>query len=415
MDGQTNYNTITIKSGKEKQLLRHHPWVFSGAIETGPENMETAQVVRVETCEGRFIAWGWFDKLSHIQLHLLSWNEQDTIDDEWWRRTFRKAILRRKNFFADKNSTTTCFRLIHGEADMLPGFAVDVYGTLVRIIVSARVAWDHLELCVETIDALLHPTMIVVTTDAAFCGIEQLSETIQWYRQGQKFTPEQKLVPMRFRENGVIYEMIPGKGQKSGFYCDQRDNRMEVARFTRNAVVLDGCCYTGGFTLQALRAGAQQVDCFDSSDDALKQLLAHVHINQNAGVLPDGSRDRVSTTQGNIFELLRQIPQDHYDVMILDPPKLAQTKAQVENATKAYKDMNRVAMEKIKDGGIIATFSCSGAVTREQFRMILAWAAKDAGVELQILQQLGQGEDHPIRLSFPESEYLKGFIVRVMK
>lgn len=409
------YNTITIKQGKEKQLLRHHPWVFSGAIETGPSEPETAQVVRVETSEGRFIAWGWYDKLSHIQLHLLSWNEQDVIDDAWWKRMFRNAVLRRKAFFEDKNAATTCFRLIHGEADLLPGFAVDVYGTLVRIIVSARVAWDHLDLCIETIEALLHPALIVMTTDSAFCGIEQLSETVQWYRQGRRFTPERKLAPVRFRENGIIYEITPGKGQKSGFYCDQRDNRAAVARFTKNAEVLDGCCYTGGFALHALRAGAKQVDCFDSSDDALKQLLAHVHMNQTAGTLPAGSRDKVSTTQGNIFELLREIPKDHYDVIILDPPKLAQTKAQVENATKAYKDMNRVAMEKIKDGGILATFSCSGAIAREQLRMILAWAAKDAKVEVQILQQLGQGEDHPIRVSFPESEYLKGFIVRVMK
>lgn len=415
MDRTSDIATIIIKQGKEKQLLRHHPWVFSGAIEQGPSDSEIAQVVRVVTAEGRFIAWGWYDKLSHIQLHLLSWNEKDVIDEDWWRLMFRKAILRRRQFFEHKNAATTCFRLVHGEADLLPGFAVDVYGTVVRIIVSARVAWDHLQLCVDTIDSLLHPSLIVATTDSAFCGIEQLPEVVQWYQQGQRFTPEQKLSPVRFRENGLLYEVVPGKGQKSGFYCDQRDNRMAVAKYTKDAVVLDGCCYTGGFTLHALRSGAKQVDCFDTSEDALKQLLAHVHINQEAGAIPQGSREKVNTTQGNIFELLRQIPRNLYDVMILDPPKLAQTKAQVENATKAYKDMNRVAMEKIKDGGIIATFSCSGAITREQLRMILAWAAKDAGVELQILQQLGQGEDHPIRISFPESEYLKGFIVRVMK
>lgn len=408
-------DNVVIKQGKEKLLLRHHPWVFSGAMEQSPSDTQPAGVVRVETTEGRFIAWGWYDKDSHIQLHLLSWREACTINDQWWRKMFRDAILRRKSFFTDKGSSTTCFRLIHGEADFLPGFAVDVYGTVVRVIVSARVAWDHLPICIETIESLLHPSMIVMTTDPAFCGIERLPETVQWYKKGSRFTPEEKIAPARFRENGILFEIIPGKGQKSGFFCDQRDNRLAVAQYVAGATVLDGCCYTGAFTLQALKAGAAHVDCIDSSDDALKQLLTNIHINQDAGTLPLDARDRVTTSQGNIFESLRQLPANLYDVMILDPPKLAQTKKQIDQASKAYKDMNRVAMEKIKDGGILATFSCSGALSRDQFRTILAWAAKDAGVELQILRQLSQGEDHPIRMSFPESEYLKGYIVRVMK
>ncbi len=415
MQDNTHTDIITIKGGKEKQLLRHHPWVFSGAIESDPQDAQTAHVVRVETSTGAFIAWGWYDPRSHIALHLLSWNEQDTINDAWWERAIRTAILRRSRFFQDKNSDTTAFRIVHGEADMLPGFAIDVYGTTVRIIVSARVAWDHVEVAVAAIESLLHPTLIVVTTDPSFCGIEQLPETVRWYQGGKQFTPDEKLRPARFRESGMLYEIIPGKGQKSGFYCDQRENRLAVQRFCKGATVLDGCCYTGAFTLHALAGGAEHVDSVDSSEDALKAVVANIRINEAAGTLPAGSRERLDTIQANLFELLRTISADTYDVIILDPPKLAQTKGQVEKASKAYKDLNRLAMEKIKNGGIIATFSCSGAITREQLRMILAWAAMDAHVELQVLQQLGQGEDHPIRLSFPESEYLKGFIVRVIK
>ena len=178
---------------------------------------------------------------------------------------------------------------------------------------------------------------------------------------------------------------------------------------------LDGCCYTGAFTLHALRAGAREVHAFDSSADAIHRLLSNVNLNIELGILPEDARDRVQATKADIFETLRNIPRNRYDVMILDPPKLAQTVKSLENAKKAYKDLNRMAMEKIKDGGVLVTCSCSGALTREDFRTVLAWSAKDARVEVQVLETLGQAQDHPIRLSFPESEYLKVFILRVIK
>jgi 23S rRNA (cytosine1962-C5)-methyltransferase len=405
--------SITIKGGKEKQLLRHHPWVFSGAI-AQTESDETG-VARVCTDEGRFIAWGWYDKESHIPLRLLSWEPNDRIDDRWWAETLKKSILRRKAFFRDKASPTTTFRIVFGEADMLPGLVVDVYGTLVRVIVSARVAWDHRDLFVSTLHSLLSPAMIIVTTDSSYCAVEKLGETTLFWQDGSYFTPSRKLDPIRFREDNLLYEVVPGRGQKSGFYCDQRENRKAIEPYCKDAVVLDGCCYTGAFTLHALRSGAAEVDCLDSSDPALRQALVHIHINQDAGLLPAGSRERVTTTCCDIFEQMRKIEQDRYDVIVLDPPKLAQTKSQADNAAKAYKDLNRLAMQKIKNGGILATFSCSGAIASDTLRTILAWSAKDAGVEVQILRILGQGEDHPVRLSFPESEYLTGFILRVIR
>ncbi len=209
--------------------------------------------------------------------------------------------------------------------------------------------------------------------------------------------------------------MIPGKGQKSGFFCDQRENRKAIEAYCKDAVVLDGCSYTGAFILHALRSGSAWVDLIDSSATALKQSLAHVHINQDAGIIPKDSRERVNIIKADIFRQMRLIDKDKYDVIILDPPKLAPNKAQADKAAKAYKDLNRLAMEKIKNGGIIATFSCSGAISAEMLRTILAWSAQDAGVEVQILRALGQAEDHPIRLSFPESEYLNGFLIRVIR
>lgn len=405
---------ITIKDGKEKQLLRHHPWVFSGAISSNTETLETG-IAKVETQEGTFIAYGWYDKDSHIPLRLLSWEEKIVPDDSWWRQAIIDSIRRRSSFFEDKSGKTTTYRIIFSEADMLPGLVVDVYQTMLRVIISARAAWDHRDLIVSTLHSLLKPSLIVITTDSAFCGIEKLSETTLYFQNGEYFTPKEKFESIRFREDGLYYEVLPGKGQKSGFYCDQRENRKAIEPYAKNAVVLDGCSYTGSFTLHALRAGAKKVDLLDSSDPALHQALAHIHINQELGTIPADSRERVTTTVCDIFEQMRVIPSGHYDLMILDPPKLAQTKGQAEAAQKAYKDLNRLAMQKIKNGGVIATFSCSASISAETLRMILAWSAKDAQVELQILKVLSQAEDHPVRISFPESEYLCGYIVRVIR
>ena len=405
---------IRIRQGKEKNLLRHHPWVFSGALEEGTVPAE-AGIYKVTTWEGRFIAWGVYDPDSHIQLRLLSWDESVCPDASWWSSSVRQSVLRRKSFFADKDSDTNAFRIIHGEADMIPGVAVDVYGKIIRIIISARVAWNMRQTVVDTLEDLLHPQMIILNTDSSFCAIEKLHEVTEYYRDGVRFTPEGKLDEIRIREDGLYYALVPGSGQKSGFYCDQRENRKRIETYVRDAVVLDGCCYTGGFTMHALRVGAKAVFSVDSSADAVHRLLSNVNMNVEMGTLPPDARDRVSAEKGDIFETLRGIERNRFDVIILDPPKLAQTVKSLDNAKKAYKDLNRMAMEKIKNGGILVSCSCSGALSREDFRTVLAWSAKDAGVEVQVLETLGQAQDHPIRLSFPESEYLKVFIMRIIK
>lgn len=406
--------TITIKDGKEKQLLRHHPWVFSGAIDSITEK-DTVGIAKTTTQDGSFIAWGWYDPKSHIPLRLLSWDEEQEVNAAWWKRTITASVLRRAPFFRDKSTPTTAFRIIFSEADMLPGVVADVYGTLIRIDISARVAWDHKDSIVTTLDKLLQPAMIIVTTDPSFCAVEGLSEIVQFYQNGGYFTPSKRLDPVRFREDGLLFEVIPGKGHKSEFSCDQRDNRKAIEPYCKDAVVLDGCSHTGAFTLHALRSGAAWVDLVDTSSTALKQSLAHVHINQDAGIIPKDSRERVNIIKADIFRQMRIIDTDKYDVMILDPPKLALKKTQGDKAAQTYKDLNRLAMEKIKNGGIIATFSSSEAISGEMLRTILAWSAKDAGVEIQILKTLAQAEDHPIRLSFPESEYLNGYLIRVIR
>lgn len=406
--------SIRIAKGKEKQLEKHHPWVFSGAVDRVVPAFTKEDWANVYDSNGEFIASGWYDEKSHIILHLMTWNSEEDLSEGFVSRLVKEAVMRRRSFFSSPD--TTCFRLIHGEADFIPGVAADCYGKEVRVILSSRFALFFLETIVDALESLLHPERIQVTTDPFYAHSEGLGEKVRYFVKGKEVS-EGTLTKdnVTFMENGIWFEAAPGKGQKSGFYCDQRENRKIVGKYCKGKNVLDVCSYTGGFTLHALKNGAESVKAVDSSESALRHLLYQIHLNENKGVLPEGSRDKVTTENSDCFEFVRSIDEDKYDVIILDPPKLAQTKGKLENATKAYKDINRVAMTKIKDGGIIATFSCSGAMTRENFLLTLSWAAADAGVEVQVLETLSQGSDHPQRLSFPESQYLKGFVLRVIK
>ena len=405
--------SITLASGREKLPLKHHPWVFSGAIASVTPPYSSADWAEVLASDGRFIAYGYYDERSHIALHLLSWKRDELPGDGLVRKLVRESVLRRKDLL--RLEDTTALRLIHGEADFLPGIAADCYGREIRIIVSSRFADAFLPVIASELDAMLHPSVIESTVDRAYSSSEGLSERTRHFRDGAETKEGDERENALFIENGIYYEAASGKGQKSGFYADQRDNRQIAEGYASGRTVLDLFSYTGAFTLHMLRGGALSVDAVDSSESALRHLLYQIHLNENKGVLPPGSRDKVETHQGNAFEYIRGIEGGKYDMMILDPPKLAKTKSALEQAVKAYKDLNRVAMEKIRNGGIIATFSCSGAMTRENLQTVLSWAAADAGAEVQILRTLSAGEDHPVRLSFPESEYLKGFMIRIWK
>ena len=404
---------ITIKEGKDKAPRRHHPWVFSGAIENIEPEATEADWAEVYTHTGLFIAYGWYDAKSHITLRLISWSRKDRPGEDLVRRLAREAVARRKPFFSLPD--TTAFRLIHGDADFLPGLAVDAYGRELRAVVSSRFAAHFLPAIAAELDSVLHPDLLEAVTDRQFASLEELPERIRHFRSGAETREDENRENARFIENGIWFEAAPGKGQKSGFYCDQRDNRRIIEEYAAGRRVLDLFSYTGGFTLHALKAGALSVDAVDSSESALRHLLYQVHLNEDRNAIPSGSREKVTTTTANAFEWIRESEEGKYGMMILDPPKLAKTKSALDNAMKAYKDLNRVAMLKIAAGGIIATFSCSGAMSRSDFQTMLAWAAADAGVEIQILRTLSAGEDHPVRLSFPESEYLKGFVIRVLK
>lgn len=404
---------IAIREGKEKQLVRHHPWVYSGAIDAHCRPPEVPSVVRVDDAFGSFIAYGWYDAASHIPLRLLSWDQRSFPDGSWWTTMLKNAVQRRSAFLQRYKKETTACRLVHGEADFLPGFAIDLFGTAIICIISARVAWDHRLFIVEALDRLLTPSVILVTVDSAFCKIEHLSDAQEVYVNAklEKMPPDTEI---RFLEHGIVYLLDIGKGQKSGFFCDQRDNRLRLASYADKADMLDAFCYTGGFALNALRCGARFVEAVDSSTSALDQLARQITINVEEQRIPFDSLSRLSIQRKDVFSYLREVEEGTFNLIVLDPPKLAQTKSHVEQAMRAYKDLNRLAIMKVRKGGVIATFSCSGAISQQTFRTMLSWAAHDAKREVQVLETLGQGFDHPVRLSFPESEYLTGCILCVV-
>lgn len=404
--------SVILKPGREKSVLNHHPWVFSGAIESAPQDGIVDCVV---SSDGRFLGWGYYDSQSHIPLHILSLDSAKKPDDDWCRSLLRQAILRRRAFFDGQRGDTNAFRLFFGEADYLGGLTVDVYGRTLRVIFSSRLAWSFKAAVLDELEKALHPQMIIASTDPSFSSSENLDDVTEYYRSGERFIPQGSLPPIKIRENGIAYSIIPGSGQKGGFFCDQRESRQALEPWCKDASVLDCCCYTGGFTLHALRGGAGEVLCLDSSRDALELLTENVRLNVSENRIPADSESRVTVCRCNAFEHLRTVEAGRFDVIVLDPPKLAVNKSGAARAMKAYKDLNRIAMEKIARGGLLVTCSCSGAISAEDFRTVLGWAAKDAGAEVQILKMLFQPEDHPIRLSLPESAYLKVFFTRVIK
>ena len=393
--------------------MKHHPWIFSGAIYRTEPQFTEGGWADAYTRDGRFIAHGWYDEKSHIILHLVSWDKDEVMSDGYVMKLVSESVARRENMLRD--AETNALRLIHGEADFLPGVAADMYAGRIRIVVSSRFADHFLPVIAKALQSAADPDSIEAAVDRSYASAEGLREYRRIFINGEEADNADDGGERFFLEDSLLYGLEADNSQKSGFYCDQRENRKAAERYAEGRTVLDLFSYTGGFTLHVLRGGCSSVTAVDSSASAIEALRRQVAINEEHGNIPRGSGERLSAAVADCFGYIRSVRDDEYDLMILDPPKLARTKSALENALKAYKDLNRVAMMKIRDGGIIFTFSCSGAVSREDFRMMLGWAAKDAGVEVQILETLSAGPDHPVRLSFPESEYLKGYAVRVLK
>ncbi|TSD64888.1 class I SAM-dependent rRNA methyltransferase [Inquilinus sp. KBS0705] len=391
---------VVLKKGKEKAVLHRHPWVFSGAIENVKGKPANGDVIRLLDAKKDFLAYGFYNDKSRVAVRLLEWDENVAIDDNWFRAKVRMAVAGRDHILAD-GSTDTC-RLIFSESDYLPGLIVDKYADHLAVQVLTSGMQNAMPVIIDELNALLKPASIFDKSDAASRLHEGL-ETNNTLLAGSQPPP---LVMVK--ENGISYGINIAEGQKSGFYCDQRYNRQLLAGYANGKSMLDCFCYTGGFTLNALKSGATAVTSVDSSALALETLTENIRLNEFEGAAHTAIKSDVNVQ-------LRKFRDEGalFDIVVLDPPKYAPSRSALDRASRAYKDLNRLGMQLLNSGGLLATYSCSGAMDMETFKQVLAWAALDAGKQVQFIYQFHQPEDHPVRASFPEGEYLKGLLCRV--
>lgn len=391
---------IILKKAKEKAVLQRHPWVFSGALAQVKGKPQNGDVVKVLDADADFLAYGYYNDQSRVAVRLLDWDENATIDEQWWKAKIEAAIKAREHL--QNNDTTTC-RLIFSEADYLPGLIVDRFGDYLALQILTSGIEKVKETIVNALSTLLNVKGIIDKSDAsarAHDGLQTQHGTLLWGQLPPEF--------VEVKENGVKYLINILEGQKSGFYCDQRDNRRIVASYAAGKNVLDCFSYSGGFTLNALLNEAAAVTSVDSSGLAVETLKKNIQLNQF-------DESKAIAVQSDVNKYLRVLKEEGqiFDIVVLDPPKYAPSRSSLDRAARAYKDLNRLGMQVLKKGGLLATFSCSGAMDIETFKQVIAWAALDAGKEVQIIHQFCQPEDHPVRISFSEGEYLKGLFCRV--
>jgi 23S rRNA (cytosine1962-C5)-methyltransferase len=388
--------TVRLRAGKERSLLRRHPWIFESAIAKG--SGDAGETVRVESDQGQFLGWAAFSPASKIRARVWSFDEAQRIDAAFFSAACARAVQARTRFDIPSNA----MRLVHGESDGLPGLIVDRYGdTLVAQFTSSGVErWKDV-----IADALLAATglaKLYERSDASSRALEGLPEATGWLRgQGE--------VELILQEHDWQLAVNIAEGHKTGFYLDQRDSRKRFADYARRLKferVLNCYCYTGGFTLAALNGGAAHVSSIDSSGPALEKAAANVALNGFAA-------SRASFLDADVNASLRQcIDQGRsFDAIVLDPPKFAPTVAHAERAARAYKDINRLAFKLLEPGGVLFTYSCSGGISADLFHKIVASAGCDAGVDGYIHERMGGAPDHPMTVNFPEGEYLKGLVV----
>ncbi|HMM78217.1 MAG TPA: class I SAM-dependent methyltransferase [Gammaproteobacteria bacterium] len=389
---------MILKPGREKSLLRRHPWVFSGAVERVDGASAPGDSVAVEAGDGRFLGWAALSPASQIRARVWSWQREIPIGPELIASRIATALAHRRRLLGDADS----LRLLHGEADGLPGCVCDRYGDrlVLQLLSCGADRWrDTLvaELRRQTGLAQIHER-----SDSEVVALEGLPPRNATLAGAAMDTPAIA------SEHDLRYSVDVRRGHKTGFYLDQRDNRLLARRYADGVEALDCFCYTGGFTANLLAGGARHVVAIDSSADALA--LAKFNVETNA---LDASR--VDFVAGDVFKHLRTLRDRarHFDLIVLDPPKFAPTAAFAEKAARGYKDINLLALKLLKPGGLLFTFSCSGGVDRALFQKIIAGAASDAGVDARIVHQLAAGADHPIATAFPEGEYLKGFVLQV--
>lgn len=391
------YKSIYLKRGKEESLLRFHPWVFSGAIHHADAGIQEGETVRVIASTGDFIAVGHY-QVGSIAVRVLSFSDI-TIDQSFWRERLAAAITMRCHIGIADNPENNTYRLVHGEGDWLPGLVIDCYGsTAVMQAHSVGMHLNRMDIC----QAL---------TDVMGGRIQQVyykSETTLPYKanleeeDGFIFGHTDDDIAV---ENGLKFHVDWLRGQKTGFFVDQRENRSLLEHYSKDKTVLNMFCYTGGFSVYAMRGGAKCVHSVDSSAKAIEITNNNIGLN-----FPGDPRHEAYCEDA--FRFLEE-KKDKYDIVVLDPPAFAKHRAALHNALKGYIRLNAKGIRLVKEGGLLFTFSCSQAVSKDQFRSAVFTAAAQSGRKVRIIHQLHQPADHPINIYHPEGEYLKGLVLYV--
>lgn len=392
--------SVKLKKGRDKSFNRKHPWIFSGAIDYIKDINTNGETVDIFSGDGKFLGYGSYSLHSQISVRVLSFNPEDKIDRDFIQYRIETAAQFRKQII--NLETTNAYRVINAESDSLPGLVVDKYGDFLvcQFLSAGAEFWKK-----ETIEILLNifnPTGIFERSDVEVREKEGLQQ-FKGILYGKE--PEELI---EILENGNKFLVDINLGHKTGFYLDQRDNRKLLETFSSEGEMLNCFSYTGGFSVYAIKAGASKVVNLDSSLEALS--LAETNLTLN-GIAPS----KYENVQDDVFKYLRKLRDTNkqFDVIILDPPKFAESVSQIEKASRGYKDINLLALKLLKKNGVLFTFSCSGHIVPELFNKIIADAATDAGREVHILKYLTQSPDHAMLTSFPEGLYLKGLVCKV--
>jgi 23S rRNA (cytosine1962-C5)-methyltransferase len=393
-------NEIRLFAGREKSMLRRHPWVFAGAVGRVVGAPGDGETVRIANDRGEFLAWGAYSAQSQIRLRAWSWEEDEAIDTAFFRRRLQNSIQLRSRLGLESHSDA--LRLVHGESDGLPGLVVDCYANflVMQCLSSGVERWKD-----TLADLLLEITGAKGIYERSDVDVRQLEGLAQ---VTGRLRGEEPPDPLEIYEYGLKFLADLRGGHKTGFYLDQRTNRFCIRRLCEGKEVLDCFSYTGGFAAACLAGEAELVTLVDSSGPALELARRNLALNE----LP---LEKAEWIEGDVFRVLREMRDRRrsFDIIILDPPKFAPTAAQAERAARGYKDINLLAFKLVRPGGFLVTFSCSGGVDAALFQKIVAGAALDAGVDARIVEHLYQSADHPVALNFPEGAYLKGLVVAV--
>lgn len=392
--------SVILKPGRERSVIKRHPWIYSGAVQEVEGNPTSGDTVSILGSSGEALAIGAYSPKSQIRVRIWTWEPGMKIGVDFFRERLSRAISLRDSLVDTRY--TNAFRLVHGESDGLPGLIVDSYA---NILVMQCLSWGierWRDTLVDLLVELTGSTNLYERSDVDVRKLEGMSPRVGVLR-GQITRGQVKVY-----EGELNYLVDIHNGHKTGFYLDQRSNRRKVGLLASGRNVLDCFAYTGGFTISALENGAKTITSIESSKDAISLLQVNLKLNHL-------DERQTNCIQGNVFKVLRKFRDENkkFDMIILDPPKLASSTAQVSRAARGYKDLNLLGLKLLNPGGLLVTFSCSGGITSDLFQKIVFGASVDAGIQAQIVDRLGQDSDHPIGLNFPEGEYLKGLILYI--